>query len=509
MKRLLSVLVFVLLVGRLSQAQTAAAGSNWSAKYWDNTKLEGDPVLERTEDDIDHDWGDEGPGTLTNNFSARWKRTTYFATAVYRFTATMDDGMRVWVNDNLIIDSWYDSQVHTVTADVYIPAGDHTVKVEYYEATGGAIAKLDWTAVSGYAALWHGEYFNNTTLSGAPVMVRDESSINYNWGGSPGDGVWADQFSARWTGSVTLDPGTYRFVVTTDDGARLWVNNQLVIDEWREQPATSFAVEIPVSGGSTPVKMEYFDHGGVAVAGLTWVKVAATAAQTAVPTIANWRAEYFNNRELSGLPALVRDDAAIDFIWGSSSPLPNVVNADHFSVRWSQTVNMSAGTYTFTAYADDGVRVWVNNQLVIDAWRIQDVAAHNGALTLPGGATNIVMEYFEYTGLAEARLLWTNGSTTSAPASSTQAAPPAPAIGGIPTTATMTGAQYLTVRSGPSLDAEPVTYLSNGQSVTLLERDPFTIWIHVRLADGTTGWVSGRFLIPNAPLNNLPVNYGL
>ena len=73
----------------------------------------------------------------------------------------------------------------------------------------------------------------------------------------------------------------------------------------------------------------------------------------------------------------------------------------------------------------------------------------------------------------------------------------------------MTGAQYLTVRSGPSLDAEPVTYLSNGQSVTLLERDPFTIWIHVRLADGTTGWVSGRFLIPNAPLNNLPVNYGL
>ena len=506
MKRFFSFLLITVLVSWLSQAQIAAADSKWHAKYWDNVNLEGEPFLEKDVDDINFDWGDEGPNVLTNEFSARWKRTLYFSAGVYRFTATMDDGMRVWVNDNLIIDSWYDSQVHTISADVYLPAGDHKVKVEYYEKSGGAIAKLNWTTVSGFAGLWHGEFFNNTALSGSPVHVRDDGAIDFNWGGSPGDGVWADDFSARWTGSLTLDPGTYRFSVTTDDGARLWVNNQLLIDEWHEQKATTYVAEISISNGTTPVKLEYFDQGGLAIIALGWTKVATTAVVPAPPIITNWQAEYFNNTALTGSPAIVRNDAAIDFIWGSSSPLPNVVDADHFSVRWSQSVNLSAGTYTFTAFTDDGVRVWVNNQLIIDSWQIQDVKAHSGAISLPGGATSIVMEYFEYTGLAEARLIWTDG-TSPAPTSTTPA--PAPSSTGVPTSATMTGARHLTVRSEPSLDGEAIAYLSNGQTVTLLARDPFTVWIQVRLANGSTGWVSGRFLTPNAPLNNLPVNYAM
>ena len=507
MKRFFSFLMIALIGGWFSQAQLVAADSKWSAKYWDNVELKGDPFLERREDKIDFDWGDEGPNVLTDEFSARWKRTLYFSAGVYRFNATMDDGMRVWVNDNLIVDSWYDSQVHTITADVYLNAGDHTVKVEYYEKSGGAIAKLNWTTVSGFAGLWHGEYFNNTSLTGSPVMVRDDNAIDFRWSGSPGGGVWADQFSARWTGSLNLDPGTYRFTVTTDDGARLWVNNQLLIDQWRQQAATTYNAEITLSGSTTPVNLEYFDHGGTAVIALAWAKVAAPAPAPTIPSIIHWQGEYYNNTNLTGSPAIVRDDEGINFIWGSSSPLPNVVDADHFSVRWSQSANLSAGTYTFTAFADDGVRVWVNNQLVIDAWQIQDVRAHNGAISLPGGPTRIVMEYFEYTGLAEARLTWKDGAAPAAASSITPV--PAPSGTGVPTSATMSGARYLTVRSEPSLGGEAIAYLSNGQAVTLLARNPFTIWIQVRLANGSTGWVSGRFLTPNAPMSNLPVNYGM
>lgn len=506
MKRLFSILFLVVMVGWLSQAQLVAADSKWTAKYWDNINLEGDPFLERKEEEIDHDWGDEGPNVLTDAFSARWKRTDSFSAGVYRFTATMDDGMRVWVDDTLIIDSWYDSQMHTITADFYLAAGDHTVKVEYYEKSGGAIAKLDWTTISGAAGIWQGEYFNNTSLTGVPVLVRSDNAIDFNWSGSPGSGVWADEFSVRWTGSVNLDPGTYRFSVTTDDGARLWVNGQLLIDEWRAQATATYTAEITLSGGAAQVQMEYFDHGGTAVAALAWVKVAGTSPPPAVPVITNWQAEYFNNTGLTGSPAIVRNDAAIDFIWGSSSPLPNVVNADHFSVRWSRTMQLNAGQYTFTAFADDGVRVWVNNQLIIDAWDIHDVRAFNGAVTLPGGATNMVIEYFEYTGLAEARLVWTNG-TASGTSATSPAPAPTPTGSGVPTTATMTGARYLTVRSGPGLDFDPVAFLSNGQTATLLGRDPFTIWIQVRLADGTTGWTSGSFLTSNALLSNLPIIY--
>ena len=509
MKRLFTFLMIAMLVAWLRQAQPAAADSKWSAKYWDNIELEGDPVIEKDVDDIDFDWGDEGPGDLTDEFSARWKRKLYFSAGVYRFTATMDDGMRVWVDDALIIDSWYDSQAHTVTADISLTAGDHTVKVEYYEKSGGAIAKLSWTTVSGYAGLWHGEYFNNTTLSGSPVHVRDDGAIDFYWGGSPGGGVWADEFSARWKGSLSLDPGTYRFSVTTDDGARLWVNNQLLVDEWVEQPATTYEAEISIASGSVPVTLEYFDQGGLAIIALAWTKVATPATVPEPPVITNWQAEYFNNTGLEGSPAIVRNDAAIDFIWGSSSPLPNVVDADHFSVRWSQTVNLNAGTYTFTAVTDDGVRVWVNNQLIIDSWQIQDATTHNGAITLPGGPASIVMEYFEYTGLAEARLNWADSNAMAALSSVAPVPMPVPNSTGTPTTATMSGAQYLTVRSEPSLDGEAIAYLSNGQAVTLLARDPFTVWIQVKLADGTTGWVSGRFLSSDAPLGNLPVNYNM
>ena len=71
----------------------------------------------------------------------------------------------------------------------------------------------------------------------------------------------------------------------------------------------------------------------------------------------------------------------------------------------------------------------------------------------------------------------------------------------------MTGARHLTVREAPAQEAAAVGYLSNGEVVTLLARDPFTVWINIRTADGTEGWVSGRFLTPNVPLESLPVDH--
>lgn len=488
-----------------TNAQQALAATNWTAKYYNNQNLSGSPVITVTESNLDHDWGDGSPHQNINidSFSAEWTRNEYFAPGTYRFIATMDDGMRVFVDNNPVIDVWYDSQVHTVTADVYLNGGNHDIRVEYYEAGGKAVARLSWALVSGASTLWRAEYFNNTSLAGNPSVIRDEGQINYNWAGSPISGISADMFSVRWTANVPVDAGVYRFTATADDGVRLWVNNQLVIDQWREQTATSYTADVSVAGGTVPVRMEYYENGGTAVAALTWSRISGAAPPPAAPqppTISQWRGEYFNNRDLAGSPVAVRDDSAIDFVWGSSSPIPNVVNSDHFSVRWTQTVNLPAGQYTFTANADDGVRVWVNGQQIINAWTIHNVQPFYGTISLPGGPVEIRMEYFEYSGLAEARLTWNSTSGSSSPTTPSQ-----PTGTGVPTSATMLGAAHLTVRSGPSLDSEAVGYLSNGQSVTLLGRDAFTIWIKVREADGTEGWSSGRYLNANAPLANLPV----
>lgn len=137
--------------------------------------------------------------------------------------------------------------------------------MKYYQAGGQGVAKLSWTAVGGTApvpiANWKGEYFNNTSLSGTPALVRDDANVNFNWGnGSPASStVNADNFSVRWTRSLSFNPGRYRFTINSDDGARLWVNNQQIINAWHDHQPQTFNGEIDLSGGSVPLRVEYYE----------------------------------------------------------------------------------------------------------------------------------------------------------------------------------------------------------------------------------------------------------
>jgi hypothetical protein len=475
---------------------TEAADARWQATYWNNRDLSGDPILVREEVSIDHDWGDDAPHEVVNQdaFSVRWTRSINFAAGTYRFTATTDDGMRVWIDNNQLIDVWYDSQVHSVSADRYLTSGDHLVRVEYYEAGGDAVAQFDWSLIGGFTGDWHGQYFNNISLTGTPALTRNDTQIDFVWEGAPAAQVQPDQFSVRWTRSVPLDAGRYRFMVTADDGVRLWVNNQLIVDQWRAQPATALSAEIDLPGGSIPIQMDYFENGGLGVAALSWTRLTAVPPTPVPQPVTNWRGEYFNNVSLSGSPALVRDDTFVDFIWGSATPAPNIVVADRFSVRWARTLNLSPGRYFFTAHADDGVRLWVNNQLLIDEWHVQPVTSYTAVIDITNSSVPVVMEYFENTGLAEARLTW----------SAVGAAPEPPPISNTPT-ATMVGARYLNVRSGPGVEFDAFSYLIAGQTVPLVGRDFSAIWIQIELPDGRSGWVSGRYLSSGYPFANLPV----
>lgn len=79
-----------------------------------------------------------------DNFSARYTKTEVFESGNYTFTTTADDGVRLWIDGNLIIDNWVDG-VSTQTASLPLNAGEHTIKLEYYENTGTAQVKLSWT----------------------------------------------------------------------------------------------------------------------------------------------------------------------------------------------------------------------------------------------------------------------------------------------------------------------------------------------------------------------------
>jgi hypothetical protein len=88
-------------------------------------------------------------GVNADNFSARWTRTVNFAAGVYRFSVTGDDGVRLYVGGQLKIDKWFAQGATTYTANVSLSAGNHEVKLEYFEGGGPGIALLSWTRVPG------------------------------------------------------------------------------------------------------------------------------------------------------------------------------------------------------------------------------------------------------------------------------------------------------------------------------------------------------------------------
>src|SRR5207244_1904550 len=86
-------------------------------------------------------------------------------------------------------------------------------------------------------------------------------------------------------------------------------------------------------------------------------------------TTGGLRGSYFANETLTGEPALVRTDATVDFSWGFGQPPAPGLPDDHFSIRWQGFVYVPrAGDYTIYAVADDGGRLYLDGQLVIDRW---------------------------------------------------------------------------------------------------------------------------------------------
>jgi len=284
---LIALVMVLALTGMVYAQGPGPLGSDpfWQVSFWNNTTLSGAPVVQGTDAEINFDWGTGAPrpGVNADNFSARWTRYLDLAAGTWRFTATSDDGIRVIVNGQRIIDRWTDHPTQTFTGDIALPAGHHLVVVEYYEHTGGAVAIVTWAPAPPTITNWRGEYFANMTLSGSPALTRDDASIDFDWGaGAPAGGLPADNFSVRWTRTLNFAADHYVFTVTADDGVRLWVNNHLLIDQWRDQPATSYSGTIYVAG-DVPLKMEYYEHGGLAVARLSWTRLGGTPPPTPPP----------------------------------------------------------------------------------------------------------------------------------------------------------------------------------------------------------------------------------
>ena len=262
---------------------TALPGSfpgPWNGAYYNNADLYGGPVVSRRDLDLSFNWGYGAPasGLPADYFSVHWRETFALDAGTYRFYAKVDDGVRVTVDGHRVIDGWRQGAYRLYTGDIYLGHGDHTVEVDYFEATGTAQVHVWWEKVGSAqpgdeppSTMWYGEFFANESLAGAPVATHHVPYIGFDWGGlQPLPNVPVDHFSAHWTRRVHLEADYYKFCAMIDDGARIYVDRKLVMDEWRPNNGIAYCGKAYVAEGVHEILVQYFEQGGEALIYVWW-----------------------------------------------------------------------------------------------------------------------------------------------------------------------------------------------------------------------------------------------
>ncbi|MEZ4860622.1 MAG: PA14 domain-containing protein [Caldilineaceae bacterium] len=303
------------------------------------------------------------------------------------------------------LNGWIDQQLVRIQGDVNsVPITEPQVTVvgtPTPTATATSLPIPTLTPTPAPILAWRAEFFPNWNLQGTPTVIRDYSNLDFNWGsGAPAAELPVDGFSARFERILSFTDGYYRFSVTADDGVRFWLDGELILDEWHGATGRTYTVERDLNGVHT-LRIEYYEANGLAQFRFT------TDYITAAP---DWTAEYFANTDLLGTPVFTQAEARatipLDHDWQTASPFPARIPADNWSARWTGRFRFDYGAYVFRATADDGVRVWLNNQLVLDSWHDGYSDVTNRFYGVGADTHTIRIEYYERTGNASLRVWW-------------------------------------------------------------------------------------------------------
>jgi RHS repeat-associated protein len=131
---------------------------------------------------------------------------------------------------------------------------------------------------------WTADCFSNPSLTGTRTRLVDEGTgfIDHWWANGAPSGLPADNFSARYTRTVTFPAGRYRFTIYTDDGSRLYIDGQLTINAWWDQNGSvPHEAEVDLAGAHT-LRYEFYEHTGPARAYLSWQAQVGLTAPVAV-----------------------------------------------------------------------------------------------------------------------------------------------------------------------------------------------------------------------------------
>lgn len=226
----------------------------WRVEYFANKTLKGVPAHVANVETLNFDWGVGSPvaGLPAEDFSARFTQIRRLRAGWYRFRLTGNNGIRLWVDDRMVINRWWDSQNGSGEETHYVSGGDHVLRVEYYEHVGSASVSLDITPVQ-----FTYQLFPNSTLSGAPTVTFEDTSNRMEWRHVPPVSTILSngRMSLRATATVAFLSGRYRFNAVHTGGCRIFLDGVKVLDDWDGLTPLGAAVE--VAAGNRQVVVEF------------------------------------------------------------------------------------------------------------------------------------------------------------------------------------------------------------------------------------------------------------
>jgi hypothetical protein len=483
-------------------------------EYFDNPDLQPPMVFSRMDNIVDFFWANDAPDASLphDGFSVRWSGQVQAQfSEMYTFHTFSDDGVRLWVDGQLLIDNWTVHGTEEDSGSLPLQAGEwYDIRLEYFEGGGEARMSLEWSSPSTTQsviptfALRYPDV-SKVTISHAPATaIADGSSpivIDVEMLDELGNPIQAlpifvqlsgefnkvnnvDVHSGEWfylgltdafgtiTGTITSTRAEEKFLLVKagdvvllsaiectfsageaiqlqilfpgelaspgDEPGKIGVPDVIAVGQsttldlravdayWNTDSSFNEVVDLSTSDPEAVLPATTSLVGGASQFTVTWNSEGSKAlyASTSSPPLSGERTievlgnritgllgRYFNNPDLELPVTATRYDSQIDFVW-TGSPIEGVY-VDNFSVQWLGQVDpVHSETYTFYTISDDGVRLWIDDQLLIENWTDHGSTEDSGQITLEAGRpVDLRMEFYDRGYDAVARLEWSSAST--------------------------------------------------------------------------------------------------
>lgn len=333
----------------------------------------------------------------------------HFDPGYYKFAVNADDGSRLFIDGQNIMDNWGPHAGDLFETGVLLSGGTHELTFEYKDIAWGANFKAQMFQDDPWNPKWTVHYFNNINFEGPSIQdwvnCAPHQVMNEIWGGgSPHEGISNDNFSDRWEQTRLFRTGDYTFKFWADDGLKFYIDGQHVIDSinWPEGWYHEFSTHL--NAGWHSLMAEHRDiYGGAQLVG-----------ELSNDDAPDWNGQYFNSQDLSGGVSGTNwipydEDYLINLNWQGESPLAGVNN--DFSAKFQEIRNFKSGTYQFIVNADDGLRFLIDGKTVLDEWHYSEFNQYQFNYDFSDDPHNLEIQYFDQVGWAGLKIKMTQLSS--------------------------------------------------------------------------------------------------